>query len=85
MVEFDYIVKNPVGLHMRPAKELVKLVSSMNSEVYIIYNDKEIKVDSVLRLVMVGITAGTRIGIKIVNGDFITNSEVIKEELIKIL
>lgn len=85
MVEFEYIIKNPVGLHMRPAKELIKLVSCMNSEVYIISEDKEIKVNSILRIVTAGITSGKSIRIKVVGGDYIKNAKFIEEEICKIL
>lgn len=85
MIEFEYLIKNPVGLHMKPAKELVELVKGMDSNVFIIYKDKRIKVDSILRVVTAGITTGQVINIEVVGGNYKENSETIKNEIVKFL
>ena len=85
MIEFEYLIKNPVGLHMKPAKELVELVKGMDSNVFIIYKDKRIKVDSILRVVTAGITTGQVINIEVAGGNYKENSETIKNEIVKFL
>ena len=85
ITEFNYIVKDPVGLHMRPGKRLTELLETMSSEVFIEYNDRTIEANSILNLICAGIVSGSKIKI-IVKGDFCKeDAENLKRNLVTFL
>lgn len=76
MVHFDYVIKNSVGLHARPAKAITEYVRNSNQEVSFIYKEKKADARSILSLVCLGAVSGEQITIEI-NG----NNEAFKNEL----
>lgn len=61
-------VKNPEGLHARPAGRLVKLLSGVRSSVTIKYRGKEINAKSVLSVMALGIDPGEEVEV-IIEGE----------------
>lgn len=61
MIQYKYIIKDPVGLHMRPAKKLAETVKYFHSKICIEYDNKVVKANSVLRVVTLGATHGKQI------------------------
>ena len=59
MKSFDYVIKDPVGMHARPAAVLAKLVKESMTDVIITANGKSVDA-SQLMLVM-----GTKINVTI--------------------
>ena len=55
MQRFEYTVKDPIGIHARPAGILVKFVQSMNSDITIECNGK--KADAKKILAVMGLCA----------------------------
>lgn len=68
MVEKNIIIKNPTGLHARPASMLVKEANKYKSEIKIIKNGKEANAKSILSLLSLGISKDSEVTIK-VSGD----------------
>ena len=61
MVSQKVVVKNPSGLHLRPASELAKIAGKLRSEITIVAGEKRVNPKSVLILMSAGITKGTTI------------------------
>lgn len=74
MVERKVIIKNPTGLHARPASLLVKEANKFKSEVMINKNGKDVNAKSILSVLSLGVTNGDEIVIK-------TNGEDEKEAM----
>jgi len=62
------VVKNPEGLHARPATELVKALSEVSSEVYIVYKGMKANAKSILNILSLGVDPGAEVEV-IVNGE----------------
>ncbi|NLB19617.1 MAG: HPr family phosphocarrier protein [Clostridium sp.] len=68
MVSKEVAVKNPTGLHARPATLLVKKASSFKSDVSVEYNGKKANVKSLIGVLSLGVTKGAMITV-IANGE----------------
>ena len=58
-----FIVKNEKGLHTRPATELVKCANTFSSEVRLIYKNLIVNAKSLLGILMMAASKGTKIQI----------------------
>lgn len=61
MVSAKVIVKNPTGLHLRPAGMLWQTASKFDSEIEIVSGNRRIDAKSVLNVMAAGIGCGTEI------------------------
>lgn len=61
MVKKKIVVKNPSGLHARPAMEFSKIASKCRSDIVIYFKDKHINPKSVLMIMSAAITCGSEI------------------------
>ncbi len=69
MKEFEYVIKDPVGLHARPAGLLVKQTSQFKSDITVYVNDKEGDAKKLLQIMGLGIKQGTEIKCRIEGED----------------
>ena len=69
MLEFEALVNNKIGLHLRAAGEFVKTAAKYQSEVTVIKNGKKANGKSILGLASLAIGRGTRIVIRIEGQD----------------
>lgn len=81
MVSKEVAVKNPTGLHARPATLLVKKASSFKSDVSVEYNGKKANVKSLIGVLSLGVTKGAMITV-IANGE---DEEVACEEVANLI
>lgn len=58
-------VLNKVGLHARPAKELVKYSRGIKSQVTISYNGKSANIKSMMTVMSLGAKQGAEVNLKI--------------------
>ncbi len=58
MVRETVTITNPTGLHARPAADFVKLATSLDCEVMLEKNGKEVNAKSILGLLMLAIGQG---------------------------
>lgn len=63
MVTNEIQVKNPTGLHARPATLLVKRASSFKSDVSIMYNGGKANAKSLIGVLSLGVVMGSTITI----------------------
>ena len=61
MVQKEILVKNPTGLHARPASLLVAQAAKWKSKITILFNEKTIIAKSMLSLLGGGIRKGSQI------------------------
>jgi len=80
-IQKELIVKNPQGLHARPAALFVQIVSKYNSAVTITCGGEKINGRSIMGLLTLGLQRGTRVVVDI-NGD---DAEDVMSELQKLL
>ncbi|MDA8194897.1 MAG: HPr family phosphocarrier protein [Thermaerobacter sp.] len=63
MPECLVTIRNPTGLHARPASTLVQLAKSFQSEITLSHGDKAANAKSILAVLSLGATQGTCIRI----------------------
>lgn len=59
-----FIVRNDRGLHTRPSTELVKCASSYRADVKLIYQKMEVNAKSLLGILMLAASKGSRIRVE---------------------
>lgn len=59
-----FIIKNDRGLHTRPSTELVKCASSFKAEIRLSYQKMEVNAKSLLGILMLAASKGSRIRIE---------------------
>ncbi|MCH1429446.1 MAG: HPr family phosphocarrier protein [Chlamydiales bacterium] len=59
-----FIIANDKGLHTRPSTELVRSASTFKSQIFLTYQDVTVNAKSLLGILMLAATKGTRIGIE---------------------
>jgi len=68
MLSRKITIKNPSGLHLRPAGALSQTAMKFKSDIIIEYGEKRIVAKSVLNVMAAGIKAGTEVNL-IVDGE----------------
>ena len=69
VVEATVVIRNKMGLHARPATQLVKLAQSFNAEITLIKQDKSASATSVLGIMMLGSHSGESITVQASGAD----------------
>lgn len=64
MVEKEVIVNSSTGLHARPATLLVKTASAFKSDITIEHNGKEANIKSLIGVLSLAVTNGSKIILK---------------------
>lgn len=77
MVSKKLIIKNPSGLHARPAGVLAKEAGKCRSDVIIHYNEKNIQAKSILNIMAAAIKSGSEIELE-------CSGETENEDLLKL-
>ena len=68
-VKDSFIVINDRGLHTRPSTELVRCATAFKSQVTLIYQDLTVNAKSLLGILMLAATRGSKIYIEAVGED----------------
>ncbi len=63
MKTFQYIVKDELGIHARPAGMLAKEVAKYQSVIYLTANGKSIDASRIIMIISLGVKQGTQITI----------------------
>ncbi len=77
----DIEIKNPTGLHARPAKTFVNLAKQYDSKVAVFHNDKKANGKSLISLLTLGVESGAQIHIEVEGEDEDQALEAIKAEI----
>ena len=62
-VKKDVLVQNQVGLHARPATFFIQKANEFKSSIWVEVEDRKINAKSLLGVLSMGITKGTRVSI----------------------
>lgn len=76
---FEYVINDPVGIHARPAGELVKKISSLNCDVTVKCGDKTASGKSVIELMALGASKGSKLEISLTGPNAKSGSEALKK------
>ena len=69
MKEFTYTIKEPVGIHARPAGMLAKEAKTCQSTVTIVKGDKSVEATRLMALMGMGIKCGDTVTVRIEGAD----------------
>ena len=64
MIEENIKILNSLGLHARPAAQLVKITSKFNCDVYISKDEMEVNAKSIMGVMMLAAEQGSFISVK---------------------
>lgn len=64
-----FVVRNERGLHTRPSTEIVKCAAGFKSDVWLTYQGTEVNAKSLLGILMLAATRGSRISVTAVGDD----------------
>lgn len=67
--EIEVKIRNPEGLHMRPAMQFVDLANSFESEISVSHQDVCVDAKSIMQMTMLAATCGTLLKIKAIGSD----------------
>lgn len=69
MRQFDYEITDPIGIHARPAGELVKAAKEFVSSVTITKDGKSADVKRLIALMSLGVKQGNKVSVSIEGDD----------------
>ena len=67
--EIEIEIRNPEGLHMRPAMQFVDLANSFESDISVSHQDLSADAKSIMQMTMLAATCGTRLKVTAVGPD----------------
>ena len=79
MQQLDLVIYNETGLHARPAKALVKLAKSFDSDIKIQHGEKKVNAKSMISVLTLGVKKSGRIYVEIDGDDEVAASEAIEQ------
>ena len=63
MKTFNYVIKDELGLHARPAGRMVKLVKAMSSKVWLTAGDRKADLTKMFAIMDLGVKQGNEISV----------------------
>ena len=81
MKSFEYVIKDEIGIHARPAGMLSKIAKEFESEIIISKGDKSAVASKLMALMGLGVKCGDTILVSISGADEDTAAEKIKSFL----
>ena len=69
MITFDYVIKDELGIHARPAGNLAKSVKSHDSEVTLTKDGKTVSASKLMAVMGLGVKCGDKVTVTINGGD----------------
>ncbi|HNY92255.1 MAG: Phosphocarrier protein HPr [bacterium ADurb.Bin431] len=79
MIEKKFRIKNKLGIHARPAGQLVKVATRFKSAIYISRNGNEVNAKSIMGVLMLEAGHGSEVIIRINGEDEFSALEAIEE------
>ncbi|WP_036464131.1 HPr family phosphocarrier protein [Mycoplasmopsis sturni] len=83
MKELAVKIIDPIGLHARPASNLVSVATKFQSNIKLVANGKEANLKSIMNVMALGVKTGTEVVFKCDGADEEAALEAIKEVLAK--
>ena len=80
MKQFDYTIKDPIGIHARPAGNLAKLAKSLgDSVVTLTKGDMTVKASQLMKVMSMGIKCGDQITVGVEGGNEAESVETMRK------
>lgn len=79
MIEWKYKIQDAVGFHARPARQLVELINTINSQVFVTYKGKKVSSKSLVKLVSLGVVTQEEILVTVEGGNEEENFKIVKD------
>jgi phosphocarrier protein HPr len=79
MIEKTFRIKNKLGIHARPAGQLVKVANLFKSSIYISRNRNEVNAKSIMGVLMLEAGCGSEVVVRIEGDDEFSALEAIEE------
>ena len=79
MKSFDYIIKDKIGIHARPAGMLAKAAKEFRSEIFIEKNGKRVSLAKLMQVMSLGVKCGDTVTVSAEGEDEAIASERIRE------
>ena len=79
MIRKNFKIKNRLGIHARPAGQLVKVASRFKSSVYISKNGNEVNAKSIMGVLMLEAAFGSEVSVRIDGDDEFSALEAIAD------
>lgn len=81
MIEFHYIIKDPQGIHARPAGLIVASMKPFASETVVIHDGRMCDLKKIMPLLGMGIACHDEITLRVEGSDEAECAAVLKQEL----
>jgi len=81
MKEFSYTIQDPVGIHARPAGQLVKVAKGFESTATLICGDKTGDMKKPIQIMSMGVKQGDTVTVKVEGPDEEAAAAAIEENL----
>lgn len=81
MVEFDYTIKDELGIHVRPAGQLAQVAKGLDSTVSISHNDKTADVTKIFAVMGLAVKKDSVIHVTVEGGDEQAAADTVKKFL----
>ncbi|MDO5405870.1 MAG: HPr family phosphocarrier protein [Eubacteriales bacterium] len=69
MRQFQYVIKDSMGMHARPVAELAQVISDIHSDVLIEYKSNTVSAKNMMKLLSLGVRYGEEIRVIITGED----------------
>ena len=69
MKEFKYVIQDELGIHARPAGQMVKVAKAYSSKITVSVNGKSVEATKLMGLMGLGIQVGAEIHIQVEGSD----------------
>ncbi len=79
MRQFEYMIKDEVGIHARPAGLLAKEAKKYNSVIKIHFNEKEAEATKLMAVMGLGVKSGKTITVTVEGADEETASKAMED------
>jgi len=79
MIRKNFKIKNHLGIHARPAGQLVKVASRFKSSIYISKNGNEVNAKSIMGVLMLEAGFGSEVSVRIDGDDEFSALEAIAD------
>jgi phosphocarrier protein HPr len=64
VIERSVVIPNPLGLHARPAAQLVRLASTFQSQIELVKDDLSVNAKSIMGVMMLAAECGSTLSIR---------------------
>ena len=79
MRTFEYVIKDEIGIHARPAGVLVKAAKKYESKIILSANGKSAEATRLMAVLCLGVKCGQTVKVEVTGGDEKTAYEAMKQ------